>query len=50
MNIITSIRGHRCIVEVFARLAAGTIDCEVLSCETCPALVGQCYRVSGVAS
>lgn len=47
---IVTIRGHRCIVEVFARLGMGTIDCEVLSCESCAGLVGQCFRVSGGAA
>lgn len=46
---IILIRGHECLVEVFARLAMGTVDCEVLSCSSCPQLVGQCFRVSGGA-
>ena len=44
---LTTIRGHLCTVEVFARLGMGTVDVEVLSCDSCPALVGQCFRLSG---
>ncbi len=45
--MLQTIRGHLCTVEVFARHPFA-LDVEVVGCAACPALIGKCFRVSGV--
>ena len=44
-----SIYGHaaQCRVLV-SRYRGSTLDVEVIACDTCPGLVGRCFRVSGL--